>query len=113
MFKLLRFLKPFVLLIALVLILVFFQSLSELYLPTLMSNIVDTGIVRGDTRYILRIGGLMLLVVAGGAACSILASFLSARPGPAWASGGTCAGRCSATCKDFRCASSTASAPPR
>lgn len=73
MFKLLRFLKPFALLIALVLVLVFLQSLAELYLPTLMSNIVDVGIVNGDTRYILRIGGLMLLVAAGGVVCSILA----------------------------------------
>ena len=81
MFKLLRFLKPFALLIALVLVLVFLQSLAELYLPTLMSNIVDVGIVNGDTRYILRIGGLMLLVAAGGVVCSILASFLSARTG--------------------------------
>jgi len=81
MFKLFRFLKPFALLITLVLVLVFLQSLSELYLPTLMSNIVDIGIVKGDTRYILRVGGLMLLVAAGGVACSILASFLSARAG--------------------------------
>jgi ATP-binding cassette subfamily B protein len=81
MFKLLRFLKPFAPLITLVLILVFLHSLSELYLPTLMSNIVDTGIAKGDTRYILRIGGLMLLVAAGGVACSILASLLSARAG--------------------------------
>jgi ATP-binding cassette subfamily B protein len=81
MLKLFRFLKPFALMIALVLLLVFLQSLAELYLPTLMSSIVDTGIVKGDTRYILRIGALMLLVAAGGVACSIAASFLSAQAG--------------------------------
>jgi ATP-binding cassette subfamily B multidrug efflux pump len=81
MVKLFRFLKPFAALIAIALVLVFLQSLAELYLPTLMSDIVDTGIVKGDTRYILRIGGLMLLVAAGGVVCSIVASFLSAQIG--------------------------------
>jgi len=79
MIKLFKFLKPYAASIAVILILVFFQSLSELYLPTLMSNIVDTGIVNGDTNYILKIGGFMLLVAAGGTICTILASFLSSK----------------------------------
>jgi ATP-binding cassette subfamily B protein len=44
-----------------------------------MSDIVDKGVVNGDTNYIWRIGGFMLLVAAGGMVCSIFASFLSAR----------------------------------
>lgn len=79
MIKLFKFLKPYAASIAVILILVFFQSLSELYLPTLMSNIVNTGIVNGDTNYILKIGGFMLLVAAGGTICTILASFLSSK----------------------------------
>jgi len=79
MLKLFRFLKPFWLPIVFVLMLVFLQSLSELYLPTLMADIVDTGIVNGDTNYIMRIGGFMLLVAAGGGLCAITASYLSAR----------------------------------
>lgn len=79
MIKLFKFLKPYAAPIAVILILVFFQSLSELYLPTLMSNIVNTGIVNGDTNYILKIGGFMLLVAAGGTVCTILASFLSSK----------------------------------
>ncbi|WP_461614533.1 ABC transporter ATP-binding protein [Clostridium sp. Marseille-QA1073] len=79
MIKLFKFLKPYAASVAAILILVFFQSLSELYLPTLMSNIVDTGIVNGDTNYILKIGGFMLLVAAGGTICTILASFLSSK----------------------------------
>nr|WP_269847415.1 ABC transporter ATP-binding protein [Paenibacillus sonchi] len=72
-------LKPFKLAIAAVLILVFLQSMGDLYLPTLMSDIVDKGIVQGDRSYIWRIGGFMLLVAAGGALCSIIASYLSAK----------------------------------
>lgn len=79
MLKLLRFLKPFSLLVAGVLTLVFLQSLAELYLPTLMADIVDFGIVRGDTGYILRTGGFMLLVALAGMIASVTASFLSAK----------------------------------
>ncbi len=79
MIKLFRFLKPYRLFIAVVLVLVFFQSLFELYLPRLMADIVDIGVVQGDTNYILRVGGLMLLVAAIGAVCTILAANLSAK----------------------------------
>ncbi|PGY06515.1 ABC transporter ATP-binding protein [Bacillus sp. AFS031507] len=79
MIKLTRFLKPFQLPIYLVLGLVLLQSLSELYLPTLMADIVDKGVVTGDTNYIWKIGGFMLLVAAGGMICSIAASFYSAK----------------------------------
>ena len=79
MVKLLRFLKPFSKSVAAVLLLVFIQSLAELYLPTLMADIVDTGIAFDDTPYILRIGALMLLVAGVSAICLILASFLSAK----------------------------------
>lgn len=79
MIKLLKHLRPFRLAIAAVLILVFLQSMGDLYLPTLMSDIIDKGIVDGDQPYIWRIGGFMLLVAAGGAVCSIIASYLSAK----------------------------------
>lgn len=79
MIKLFRFLKPYAAAIGAILILLFFQSLAELYLPTLMSDIVDTGIVKGDTQYILKIGGFMLLVAAGSGVCVILAGFLSSK----------------------------------
>ncbi|WP_026576397.1 ABC transporter ATP-binding protein [Bacillus sp. UNC438CL73TsuS30] len=79
MIKLRKFLKPFGLSVLAVLILVLLQSLSELYLPTLMSDIVDKGVVTGDTHYIWKIGGFMLLVAAGGMVCSVTASFFSAK----------------------------------
>jgi ATP-binding cassette subfamily B protein len=79
MIKLFRFLKPFQWSIAAVLALIFFQSLADLYLPTLMSDIVDIGIVNGDTQYIFRVGGVMLLFTAASAFCMIIASFLSSK----------------------------------
>ncbi|AIQ49814.1 multidrug ABC transporter ATP-binding protein [Paenibacillus sp. FSL R7-0273] len=79
MIKLLKGLRPFRWGVAAVLILVFLQSMGDLYLPTLMSDIVDKGIVEGDRSYIWRIGGYMLLVAGGGALCSVIASYLSAK----------------------------------
>ncbi len=79
MIRLYRYIKPFTLSILAVLVLVFLQTLAELYLPTLMADIVDTGIVKGDTNYIIRIGAYMLLIAAGGTICSILVSLLSAK----------------------------------
>ncbi|WP_199617645.1 ABC transporter ATP-binding protein [Paenibacillus alkalitolerans] len=79
MIKLFRFLKPYRLQVVLVLVLVFLQSLAELYLPTLMADIVDRGVVQGDTSYIWRIGGLMLLVAGAGAVCAVGGSLWAAR----------------------------------
>ncbi len=79
MIKLFRLLKPYTASIVAILVLVFAQTLSELYLPTLMADIVDKGIVNGDTNYIIRIGGIMLLFAAGGTICSIVATYLSSK----------------------------------
>jgi ATP-binding cassette subfamily B multidrug efflux pump len=77
--RLFRFLKPYRLAIVLVLILIFLQSLSELYLPTLMADIVNKGIVTGDNGYIWRIGGFMLLVSVASGVFSIIASYHSSK----------------------------------
>src|SRR6266568_1252451 len=79
MIKLLRFMKPYRMIVVLVLVLAFAQSMANLYLPTLMADIVDKGIVTGDTGYIWRTGGLMLLVTIGGVICAIIGSFYAAR----------------------------------
>ena len=79
MLKLYRHLKPYTGYIVFILILIFMQTMSDLYLPTLMADIVDTGIVNGNTNYIMKLGSFMLLIAAGGAVCSIAASFLSSR----------------------------------
>ncbi|MFK0525012.1 ABC transporter ATP-binding protein [Paenibacillus illinoisensis] len=79
MMKLFRMLKPYQIPIIFILGLVLLQSLAELYLPTLMADIVNDGIVKGDVPYIWQIGGWMLVIAIGGTACSVLASYLSSR----------------------------------
>ena len=71
--------KPYRLSVALVLVLAFAQSMANLYLPTMMADIVDNGVVKGDTNYIWRVGGLMLLVTIGGTICAIIGSFFASR----------------------------------
>lgn len=79
MIKLFRFLKPFILSVFVVLILIFLQTMADLYLPTMMSDIINVGVMNGDSDYILGTGGLMLLFAGGGVLCSIMVSFLSAK----------------------------------
>lgn len=79
MLKLIRFLKPYSLSVISALILIFIQAITELALPSLMANIVDVGIVNEDTSYILRVGGLMLLIALIGTFSAVLSSYLSAK----------------------------------
>ncbi|HPS70557.1 MAG TPA: ABC transporter ATP-binding protein, partial [Candidatus Cryosericum sp.] len=77
--KIYRNLKPFALLIVGAVVLTFLQVMANLELPTLMSNIVDNGIIKGDIPYIWREGGYMLLIAGAGGLCAIGASFLASR----------------------------------
>ncbi|MFF2885423.1 ABC transporter ATP-binding protein [Paenibacillus sp. NPDC057967] len=79
MLKLFRFLKPYRMVIVLVMALILLQSLAELYLPTLMADIVNLGVVEGDTAYIWRMGGYMMGVTIIGTVVSVLASLYASR----------------------------------
>jgi ATP-binding cassette subfamily B protein len=77
MLRLFRYLKPYWIPVAAVMAVVFLQCMSDLYLPTLMSDIVNKGITNGDISFITQTGGLMLLVALGGSICAVIASYLS------------------------------------
>ncbi len=79
MIKLLKKLKPFTVPIIFVTVLVFLQAIAELYLPNIMSDIVDTGIVNADTDYIVNKGLLMLAIAGAAGVFTIAASYLGAR----------------------------------
>lgn len=76
--KLLVYLKPFTVHGIAIVVLVFLQSISDLLLPTLMADIVNIGIARGDTPYILKTGGLMILAAAVGIMCVVAVGYLTA-----------------------------------
>ncbi|MEO8285156.1 MAG: ABC transporter ATP-binding protein [Chloroflexota bacterium] len=79
MIKLFKHLKPFAGVVGIIVVLLLIQALADLYLPTLMADIVDVGVVQSNIDYIWRVGGFMLVVAAGSALCSIIAAFLSAQ----------------------------------
>ena len=53
-------LRPYWRQIAVVLVLLLVQAIANLYLPTLNADIINNGVVTGDTAYILQMGALML-----------------------------------------------------
>ncbi len=79
MIKLLKHLSLYKWMVIAVFVLIFLQSMANLYLPTLMSDIVDKGVVVGNISYIWKIGGVMLAVSALGAIASVIASYYSSK----------------------------------
>jgi ATP-binding cassette, subfamily B, multidrug efflux pump len=57
-----RYLRPYAAQIAVVLVLLLIGAIGNLYLPDLNGEIINNGVVKGDTDYIVRVGGLMLLI---------------------------------------------------
>src|SRR3954470_12691481 len=57
----------------------FVATVAALYLPSINADIIDNGVVTGDTTYIIRHGALMLLVSLVQIGCSITAVWFSAR----------------------------------
>jgi ATP-binding cassette, subfamily B, multidrug efflux pump len=61
LFKLVRaFLRPYRTWVTVVVAAQFVQTIAALYLPTLNADIIDNGVIKGDTRYIYGTGGVML-----------------------------------------------------
>ncbi|MGC0340944.1 ABC transporter ATP-binding protein [Streptomyces sp. SLBN-8D4] len=78
--RLLRtYLRPYKKPIALLVLLQFLQTCATLYLPTLNADIIDNGVVNGDTGYILSFGALMIGISLAQVVCNIGAVFYGAR----------------------------------
>lgn len=60
-------------------ILQFLQTCATLYLPTLNADIIDNGVVQGDTGYILGHGGLMIGISLAQVVCNVGAVYYGAR----------------------------------
>jgi ATP-binding cassette subfamily B protein len=72
-------LRPYKAPLAVVVGLQFLGTGAMLYLPTLNADIIDNGVINGDTGYIVRHGALMLAISFGQVVCSIIAVWFSAR----------------------------------
>jgi ATP-binding cassette subfamily B protein len=78
--RLLRvYLRPHTKSIVLVVVFQFVQTLATLYLPTLNADIINNGVIKGDTGYILRYGGIMLAVALVQIVCAAVAVYFGAK----------------------------------
>lgn len=74
-----RYLAPYRSWLLAIVLLQFVATVAALFLPSINADIIDNGVVTGDTGYILRHGGLMLAVAFVQIGCSVAAVYCSAR----------------------------------
>jgi ATP-binding cassette subfamily B multidrug efflux pump len=74
-----RFLLPYKRPLLIVVALQLVGTMASLYLPSLNADIIDNGIARGDTGYIVSTGGRMLGVSVIQIVCSVIAVYFGAR----------------------------------
>ncbi|MCD8332974.1 MAG: ABC transporter ATP-binding protein, partial [Clostridiales bacterium] len=55
------------------------EATLELFVPLVVAAIIDVGIAGGDTRYILRMVGILVLLAAVGLAFSVTAQYFAAK----------------------------------
>ena len=80
MIRLLRSgLRPYWKQITVVMVLLLVQAIANLYLPTLNADIINNGVVTGDTAYILKIGAIMLGVTLIYVIAAIASVYLGSR----------------------------------
>ena len=73
------YLRPYTRSLVAVVVLQFLSTIAALYLPTLNADIIDNGVARADTAYIIQVGGVMLAITLVQVACSIGAVWFGAR----------------------------------
>lgn len=81
MLKLFKYLKNYIPLILLIIVLTYIQVMATLKLPDYMAKIVNEGIVLENQTIIWETGIQMLIVTLIGAVCTVINSFLSAKIG--------------------------------
>ena len=74
-----QFLAPYRGPLTAVVALQFVGTMAALYLPSLNADIIDNGVARGDTAYIIRTGAMMLAVSVVQIVCSVGAVYIGAR----------------------------------
>lgn len=55
------------------------EASFELFVPLVVANMVDVGIANGSVSYVVRMGGLLLLLAIIGLTCSLTAQYFAAK----------------------------------
>ncbi|MDQ6525804.1 ABC transporter ATP-binding protein [Nocardioides sp. LHD-245] len=69
------YLRPYKGWLAAIVVLQFTGTAAMLYLPSLNADIIDKGVARGDTGYVVKVGGVMLVIALVQAACSMASAW--------------------------------------
>ena len=77
--KILRFLKNYKKESLLAPLFKMMEAIFDLLVPLVVARIIDDGIRRGDTTYVLQMGGVLLLLAACGLTFSLTAQFFAAK----------------------------------
>jgi ATP-binding cassette, subfamily B, multidrug efflux pump len=72
-------LRPYKKVLLLIVALQGLQTMATLWLPTLNADIIDKGVIRGDTDYIWHMGGVMVVVTLAQVVVAIAAIYFGAR----------------------------------
>lgn len=79
MLKFARFLKQFKVEVLVGPVFKLTEAVFELIVPLVMAQIIDVGIANGDRGYVLRMGGVMVLLGLVGLGCALICQYCAAR----------------------------------
>lgn len=79
MLKFARFLKQFKREVLIGPVFKLTEAIFELIVPLVMAQIIDVGIANGDRGYVLRMGGVMVLLGLVGLGCALICQYCAAR----------------------------------
>ena len=79
MLKLAKFLKRFRKEVIIGPIFKLTEAIFELIVPLVMAKIIDVGIANGDRAYVLKMGGVMVLLGLVGLGCALICQYCAAR----------------------------------
>ncbi len=77
MFKLRRFLKDYKLQLIVGPLCKLFEAVLELFVPLVMAGIIDNGILKNDTGYILKMGLVLLLLAVVGLSSALVCQYMA------------------------------------
>src|SRR5947209_12872625 len=83
--KLLKYFKPYLGLLILLLVFTIGQVTANLSLPDYMANIINHGIVGQDRSVVYHYGLIMLIVALGGGLCTVVVGYAASRIGTGYA----------------------------
>jgi ATP-binding cassette subfamily B multidrug efflux pump len=83
--KLIKYFKPYILLLVVLVIFTIGQVMASLSLPDYMANIINHGIVGQDKSVVYHYGLIMLLVALGGGLCTVVVGYAASQVGTGYA----------------------------